>query len=308
MCCLAHCDVQTQNQLIVGAYQRNDATYGAVQRTITARKIHPNFVPATDRYDFLVLKLDSSAPQTPAPLNSNPNYPTTNQVLTVIGMGYTLPNADQPPFLQQVNVNYVDTQTCANVYGSEEIDSQLSLCADVPQGGKDACQGDSGGPILDSRGMQVGVTSFGHGCALQGYPGVYARVSGEFDWINQQVCQLSANPPANCGKTQTTASASSTVTIRVDILYKNNPNQVSWTITDLHGAVKATSRGIGVAGKVKSSYARLPRGTYLFNLRDKGGVDVGTYGIYASYKGRIKRLAYGTESHVRSYEKIKFVL
>ena len=32
--------------------------------------------------------------------------------------------------------------------------------------------------------MQVGVTSFGVGCGDDGYPGVFARVSDQIDWIN----------------------------------------------------------------------------------------------------------------------------
>lgn len=50
--------------------------------------------------------------------------------------------------------------------------------------GKDSCQGDSGGPMVDSAGKQVGVVSWGIGCALAGYPGVYARVSTYADWIS----------------------------------------------------------------------------------------------------------------------------
>jgi secreted trypsin-like serine protease len=69
------------------------------------------------------------------------------------------------------------------------------LCTVGP--GKDACQGDSGGPLvtLDSeRGryvqvwvtgtltacttsVQVGVVSWGQGCADKDYPGVFARVT-----------------------------------------------------------------------------------------------------------------------------------
>jgi trypsin len=43
-------------------------------------------------------------------------------------------------------------------------------------------QGDSGGPLL-VEGVQVGVTSFGRGCADPRYAGVYARVSRYVDWI-----------------------------------------------------------------------------------------------------------------------------
>lgn len=56
-------------------------------------------------------------------------------------------------------------------------------------------QGDSGGPMVskqNSRWIQSGVVSFGRGCALPNFPGVYARVSRYQTWINSQI---STNQP-----------------------------------------------------------------------------------------------------------------
>ena len=50
------------------------------------------------------------------------------------------------------------------------------------QSGIDACRADSGGP-LQCNGKLCGVVSYGKKCAMDGYPGVYAKVQNYADWI-----------------------------------------------------------------------------------------------------------------------------
>lgn len=46
------------------------------------------------------------------------------------------------------------------------LNLDIMICAGKRTGApKDACQGDSGGPLLDKNEVQVGVISFGLGCA-----------------------------------------------------------------------------------------------------------------------------------------------
>lgn len=53
-------------------------------------------------------------------------------------------------------------------------------------------KGDSGGPLqcrLRKRGPWVlaGITSFGSGCALKGFPDVYTKISHYIKWINETI-------------------------------------------------------------------------------------------------------------------------
>merc|ERR1719320_201349 len=84
-------------------------------------------------------------------------------------------------------------------YGQGQITDQM-LCANIQGGGKDSCQGDSGGPLVTANPdlyEVIGVVSFGVGCALADYPGVYARVSKQLEWIGANT-EGSWNTCARC--------------------------------------------------------------------------------------------------------------
>lgn len=68
---------------------------------------------------------------------------------------------------------------CSDAYILETVDDTM-ICAG--EAGKDSCQGDSGGP-LTCGGTHCGVVSWGYGCAMAGYPGVYARTAKFADWV-----------------------------------------------------------------------------------------------------------------------------
>jgi trypsin len=179
-------------------------TQGGAEYIDVAQKVqHPSYNSNSEAYDFMLVKLDNSVTNpnlTPIAVNSVGSNPANNDILTVIGFGATSEGGNQANKLKKVNVNYIDSATCNNLYDGDIIDSVM-LCAGVDGGGKDSCQGDSGGPIFDQDRVQVGVVSWGYGCAQENYPGVYSRVSGAKDWIDATICELSSTPPASCGQT-----------------------------------------------------------------------------------------------------------
>lgn len=91
-----------------------------------------------------------------------------------------------PSRLQNVEVPVLSHSDCAQGYGPG-LRNDPHLCAGYLPGGRDSCQGDSGGPLIVREGptgyLQIGVVSYGYGCAEPNLPGVYARVSSYRDWI-----------------------------------------------------------------------------------------------------------------------------
>jgi len=103
---------------------------------------------------------------------------------TIAGWGATEEGGDLPDTLQKAQVPITTDAYCESVYSDDEgwdFDPETMVCAGYPEGGIDTCQGDSGGPLFataaDGSRRVVGVTSWGSGCAREGFPGVYARVA-----------------------------------------------------------------------------------------------------------------------------------
>ena len=117
-------------------------------------------------------------------------YDADNNAVTTAGWGNTDGSGGQafPNKPQEVGVQVVPHATC-NGGGSYSgaIDEATMVCA--ASSGKDSCQGDSGGPLFAphrtdaDKYVLVGVVSWGYGCALSRYPGVYARVSNFRSWL-----------------------------------------------------------------------------------------------------------------------------
>lgn len=61
------------------------------------------------------------------------------------------------------------------------------------------CHGDSGGPLVtEDKRTLVGITSFGALCETTLAPNGFSRISHYYDWIQEQICELSANPQSSC--------------------------------------------------------------------------------------------------------------
>ena len=144
--------------------------------------------------DFSLLELNEeltySANVRPACLPQDPNDDFIGAKAVVSGWGALAPHSNSthikhPQHLQDVTVTVTSNDKCGE-YPRDEITDKM-MCAHNP--GKDSCQGDSGGPLvtaINGRYTLIGVVSWGYGCALPDYPGVYARVTTVLDWIKDK--------------------------------------------------------------------------------------------------------------------------
>lgn len=169
---------------------------------------HPEYtmdVPGAPRNDLMLIRLRE--PVAAPPILLSGVRPDSGRILRVAGWGSTSYNrADDSfgpssPVLRTTTVRVRSSETCVTDYGASVFIPTDMLCASLPK--QDACAGDSGGPLVQGTGAEarlVGLVSWGTGCALPGYPGVYSLISKHACWINgmttapRQVAQLVAAP------------------------------------------------------------------------------------------------------------------
>ncbi|KAI9558312.1 hypothetical protein GHT06_015065 [Daphnia sinensis] len=164
---------------------------GAIVRGVRKFVTHPLFNPITFDNDVALLAL--SYPIKNVRLSKLPSAYTTStyagQTAVAVGWGATSFGGNLSNSLLKASVTVLTNEAC-NLQYNNTITSNM-VCASAP--GKDACQGDSGGPLL-VKGVQIGITSFGEGCADPRFAGVYTRVTRYLTWI-QTISRIIQSAP-----------------------------------------------------------------------------------------------------------------
>jgi secreted trypsin-like serine protease len=201
----AHC-VDSPNAMFfkmnVGEYDLSDGAENA--SSIANIYIHPQYDADLIDYDVALVELvesvDAPAVQIASQATTN-QYAIENSPAIVAGWGGRVgyapgegPTSDFPDVLHQVQLNLATNAQCrtllANTLGTSTQNTGITdrmICATQPTTGKGSCQGDSGGPLIVQTGtgpQQVGIVSWGIGCAEAGYPGVFTRVAEFSEWLN----------------------------------------------------------------------------------------------------------------------------
>ena len=196
----AHCMVDTKPeeiQVVVGRTNLDDTSTG---QTLSADQVvvHPDYED-TDTFDAALIHVTTPI-QAPAidlvPLGDD-TLEADGAALTVSGWGTEFFGSPFiPAQMKAVDVEAVADESCTT-NGLMGFQADSEMCAETLGG--DSCQGDSGGPLFgtlaDGRQVQVGIVSYGLGCATPEFPGVYGEVN---------------NPSIHDFITSTTGAASTT--------------------------------------------------------------------------------------------------
>lgn len=194
-------------KVVVGTTTLNTSQGQA--RKVSGIRVHPKYTGRNSNYDVAVIRLDRPVFGIKPILLDNAGsnaLENPGRRVTVAGWGDT---KAQPasggaaprltPGMREARVPIVSDAGCRTAYASSgdptlRVTPSLMVCAGKK--GVDTCQGDSGGPMFASTPAgirQIGITSYGLGCATAKYPGVYTEVSAPP--INQFIRQTVPGAP-----------------------------------------------------------------------------------------------------------------
>ncbi|KAK4878216.1 hypothetical protein RN001_010722 [Aquatica leii] len=168
----AHCTVSYPNNVKIRAGSNFTYTGGELVDVIGITQ-HPKYDIFSIDYDVSVLKL-SELVSLGLPVNLQPSGQeiTVGALAVVTGFGALYEGGASHHQLQKVEVPHIDQSTCNEVFGNG-VTNRMTCFGSLE---KDFCYGDNGGPLVYAR-NQVGIVSWGYGCARPGYPGVYTKIA-----------------------------------------------------------------------------------------------------------------------------------
>ena len=160
--------------------------------------IHPKYDNYTLNNDIALLYLDKN----PKDFNIKniflPSKSLSNQIYNlnkpgiILGYGVTDFNTNNQPNQLKYSLIKILNKNKVKI-PKEWLTSNMITAGDYndpndPNDNEDTCQGDSGGPLFGNYGINrtsilMGITSWGIGCGLDNYPGVYTKVGNYTNWV-----------------------------------------------------------------------------------------------------------------------------
>jgi len=202
----AHCVEYITPSTLGGYYvvvgTDNIRTSGPNERSHAIEKIvlHENWNATTVQNDIALIKLraditfnDKVSPVC-LPIKNLGNI--DEKTATVMGYGQVGQNLGTTEVLHDVKLKMESSSDCrrySSYYAKHVTDDMICTY----ESSKDSCRGDSGGPLVyesNNRLYEVGIVSFGQGCAGEQKPGVYTKVAHYTNWIQRTTSETFCSP------------------------------------------------------------------------------------------------------------------
>jgi secreted trypsin-like serine protease len=188
----AHCVSGTGANTSITATLGKVDLQGSGGQTIRSTYVYrsPQYT-STGAQDWALIEL-ASAPTSASllPIAAQGDTSLNSGNFTIMGWGSTTEGGSQSRYLKYATVPFVSDATCQQSYGNE-LAPAYELCAGYSSGGVDTCQGDSGGPMVKQNAsgawVEVGIVSWGNGCARPRYYGVYGEVQSFSNNIKNRI-------------------------------------------------------------------------------------------------------------------------
>ncbi len=250
--------------------------------------VHPSYSPSNANRDIALIRLKNSDKldisgkyaQKIEPIGegySKAGFEDVGTDCLVTGWGTLYEGGPASDVLQGVNVTII-ARSSTN-YPSHVITDDMFL-AGFAAGKKDACQGDSGGPLatyvsVEDKWIQVGIVSWGHGCAATGYPGVYAKLSNFTEWIESET-GLTFDGPSDLVSSTEEEELENNITVfpnptsgQVNIKIEANftSENTSIIINDLQGR-KVFERDFSSTNDLQFDLSHLSKGLYTISINN----------------------------------------
>ena len=177
-------------RVVVGAADLDDAGRTRGVARFADISVHPKYAStrAALKYDAAVIRLDAPVDGVKTMTLARPgddDLEAKGQQATISGWGSTVavaagdptPRVNYPDRMREVRVPVGGDAFYERSYGRGFVPP---IMVGAGEKGEGACYGDSGGPLFapkDGEYRQIGITSFGIGCATARYRGVFAEVN-----------------------------------------------------------------------------------------------------------------------------------
>jgi trypsin len=178
-----------------------DLAAGGQRRGVERIDQHQEFVDAALVNDISLLRLsepfelnDAVQLVTLATPEQSDAFAEGGDPAVVTGWGAVSETGAGSPLLLEGDIEAFDDARCEELYreDGDSVFGDSQVCAGLEEGRVDACYGDSGGPLMvpadpdRTAWVQIGLVSWGAGCAAPLRPTVYTEVAAFFDWLTDR--------------------------------------------------------------------------------------------------------------------------